>query len=148
MYEADEARVLADRNKQKVLQERGLRTKEQFLQDQIVWEHKKVNTLKTLILKKEEQALKEEMDHGYTPKLNKKSLTMAEKLNLENDISRRLNNKIYFGQERTNKKVQEELERRDQELIFKPEISENAKNVKRNLQTIYEDTERKINEKK
>lgn len=28
MYEADEARVLADRNRQKVLQERGLRTKE------------------------------------------------------------------------------------------------------------------------
>lgn len=89
------------------------------------------------------------MDHGYyTPKLNKKSLNMAEKHNHECDIHCRLNKKIYFGQERTNKKVQEELERREQELIFKPEISKNAKNVKRNLQTIYEDTERKMNEKK
>jgi predicted restriction endonuclease len=133
MFEREEAKVLANRNRQKVMQEGPLRTKHQFLQDQIIWEHKKVNGLQTLILKKEEKEQNEVQQHNYTPKINTKSSAIAKNLNLDNDMAKRLNNKVYLGQERTNKHIQEELDRREQELIFKPQISENAKNTKRNI---------------
>lgn len=48
------------------------------------------------------------MAHKYTPKILTKSTKLAKGLNLDEDIHKRLGNKIYVGQERMNKKNEAE----------------------------------------
>lgn len=90
-----EARKLANKPKEKVLNERRQRTTDEFLNDQALWEHKKMSDLQNAIIQKEQHAQEEDQLHGYTPKLNKKSTKMAEEMHLGDQVEARLGKKTY-----------------------------------------------------
>jgi hypothetical protein len=89
---------LANNAKDKIKQQGRPRSTNEFLNDQALWEHKKLTELQNAIIQKEQQTQDEEKKHGFKPELDRKSVMIAQKMGLDTRVESRLGNKSYRNQ--------------------------------------------------
>lgn len=108
-----------------MLKERRPRSTHEFLNDQAIWEHKKLTELQNAIIQKEQQAQEEDKKFGFKPTPNKLSAKLAEQMNLDEKVEQRLGNRTYRNS-RLHASRQSYQVQKESELIFTPRISKAA----------------------
>lgn len=135
LYEEREAIILANKRSDKHINEKTYRTVDQFMDDQIFYEQRKFENLKSVAEKKSLQDV-----HSYKPVTNPKSKKLVEGRRAQDTEEVQLYSHSNNGIARSEKSKQEYLASKDKELTLKPKINVLSKVAHRNLETIQEDT--------